>query len=238
MLEQEETQNLIAAAKNGDTSSSEKLIVENMPLIKSVVRRYAGKNVEYEDLLQLGSMGLLKAILNFDTSFGVRFSTYAVPMIAGEIKRFLRDDGVVKVSRAMKVLSYNMSKFVETYNQENNREPTVEEIAAKFEIDKEEVVFALESTHYPLSLYDKNDEDNLSLIEKISVSSDDDDSIDKMILAEVLKELPPRDKKIIALRYFRDKTQSEVAEVLGVSQVQVSRLENKIIAKLKEKFEI
>ncbi len=237
MLELEETFKLIEAAKGGDNTASEKLIIENMPLIKSVVRRYAGKNTEYEDLLQLGSMGLLKAILNFDTSYNVRFSTYAVPMIAGEIKRFLRDDGVVKVSRAMKVLAYNISKFIETCNQENNREPTVEEIAQKFEIDKEEVVFALDSTRYPLSLYDKTDEENMALIDKIAVSSDDEENIDKMILTELLKELPPRDKKIIMLRYFRDKTQSEVAEVLGVSQVQVSRLENKIIAKLKEKFE-
>lgn len=237
MLEIEETFRLIEAAKGGDNTASEKLIVENMPLIKSVVRRYAGKNVEYEDLLQLGSMGLLKAVLNFDMSFNVRFSTYAVPMIAGEIKRFLRDDGVVKVSRAVKVLTYNMSKFIETYNQENNREPTIEEIAENFKIDKEEVVFAMDSTRYPLSLYDKTDDENLSLIDKIAVvREDDEEHIDKMILTELLKELPARDKKIIMLRYFRDKTQSEVAEELGVSQVQVSRLESKIITKLKENF--
>lgn len=239
MLEADETFKLIEAAKGGDSQASEKLITENMPLIKSVVRRYSGKSVEYEDLIQLGSMGLLKAILNFDSSYGVRFSTYAVPMIAGEIKRFIRDDGVVKVSRALKVLAYNMSKYIETFNQENNREPTVVELSEKFNIDKEEVVFALDSTRYPLSLYDKSDdENNLSLIDKISINYDDDEAIDKIILFELIKQLPVRDKKIIMLRYFRDKTQSEVAEILGVSQVQISRLENKIITRLKENFKI
>lgn len=239
MLENDETLKLIEAAKGGDESASETLVVENMPLIKSVVRRYSGKAVDYEDLLQMGSMGLIKAVLNFDTKFGVRFSTYAVPMIAGEIKRFLRDDGAIKVSRALKVLSYNIMKFTETFNQENNREPTIEEISENFKIEKEEVVFALDSTRYPLSLYDKNDdESNLSLIDKITVDYDDDEAIDKIILSELLSELPLRDKKIIILRYFRDKTQSEVAEVMGVSQVQISRLENKIIEKLKENFKI
>lgn len=239
MLENDETLKLIEAAKGGDESASETLVVENMPLIKSVVRRYSGKAVEYEDLIQMGSMGLIKAVLNFDTKFGVRFSTYAVPMIAGEIKRFLRDDGAIKVSRALKVLSYNIMKFTETFNQENNREPTIEEIAEYFKIEKEDVVFALDSTRYPLSLYDKNDdESNLSLIDKITVDYDDDEAIDKIILSELLSELPSRDKKIIILRYFRDKTQSEVAEVMGVSQVQISRLENKIIEKLKENFKI
>ena len=142
MLDAEETKILIDRAKAGDKDSLETLISENLPLVKSVVKRYSGKNVEYDDLMQLGSMGLLKAVLNFNDEFNVRFSTYAVPMIAGEIKRYIRDDGAVKVSRALKLLAYNIGKFSDDFQKENNREPTIDELAEEFHIDKEEVVFA------------------------------------------------------------------------------------------------
>lgn len=235
MFDAEKTADLIRKSKEGDMVALDALIVENTPLVKSVVKRYAGKNVEYDDLMQLGSMGLLKAIKNFDESFNVRFSTYAVPMIAGEIKRFIRDDGAVKVSRALKLLAFNIGKFKDDFSKKNDREPTIDEIASTFEVDKEEVVFALDSARYPLSLNDTEGTDSAPLLDKIgeNVTPDIDD---KIILKTVIQELPEREKKIIILRYYRDKTQSEVAEIMGVSQVQISRIENKIFVKIKESF--
>ncbi|UKI47796.1 MAG: SigB/SigF/SigG family RNA polymerase sigma factor [Clostridiales bacterium] len=225
MFDVEKTSDLIQKSKDGDKDALDALIVENTPLVKSVVRRYSGKNVEYDDLMQLGSMGLLKAIKNFDENFNVRFSTYAVPMIAGEIKRFIRDDGAVKVSRALKLLAYNIGKFKDDFSKTNNREPTIDEISKEFNVDKEEVVFALDSTRYPLSLNDtQGDDEGAPLIEKIGENTSNDLD-DKIILKGVIKDLPEREKKIIILRYYRDKTQSEVAGIMGVSQVQISRIE-------------
>ncbi len=236
MFDVEKTSDLIQKSKDGDKDALDALIVENTPLVKSVVRRYSGKNVEYDDLMQLGSMGLLKAIKNFDENFNVRFSTYAVPMIAGEIKRFIRDDGAVKVSRALKLLAYNIGKFKDDFSKTNNREPTIDEISKAFNVDKEEVVFALDSTRYPLSLNDtQGDDEGAPLIDKIGENTSNDLD-DKIILKGVIKDLPEREKKIIILRYHRDKTQSEVAEIFGVSQVQISLIENKILSKIKESF--
>lgn len=236
MFDVEKTSDLIQKSKDGDKDALDELIVENTPLVKSVVRRYSGKNVEYDDLMQLGSMGLLKAIKNFDENFNVRFSTYAVPMIAGEIKRFIRDDGAVKVSRALKLLAYNIGKFKDDFSKTNNREPTIDEISKAFNVDKEEVVFALDSTRYPLSLNDtQGDDEGAPLIDKIGENTSNDLD-DKIILKGVIKDLPEREKKIIILRYYRDKTQSEVAGIMGVSQVQISRIENKILSKIKESF--
>lgn len=236
MFDVEKTSDLIQKSKDGDKDALDALIVENTPLVKSVVRRYSGKNVEYDDLMQLGSMGLLKAIKNFDENFNVRFSTYAVPMIAGEIKRFIRDDGAVKVSRALKLLTYNIGKFKDDFSKTNNREPTIDEISKEFNVDKEEVVFALDSTRYPLSLNDtQGDDEGAPLIDKIGENTSNDLD-DKIILKGVIKGLPEREKKIIILRYYRDKTQSEVAGIMGVSQVQISRIENKILSKIKESF--
>lgn len=233
MFDVEKTSDLIQKSKGGDKDALDALIVENTPLVKSVVRRYSGKNVEYDDLMQLGSMGLLKAIKNFDENFNVRFSTYAVPMIAGEIKRFIRDDGAVKVSRALKLLAYNIGKFKDDFSKTNNREPTIDEISKEFNVDKEEVVFALDSTRYPLSLNDtQGDDEGAPLIDKIGENTSNDLD-DKIILKGVIKDLPEREKKIIILRYYRDKTQSEVAGIMGVSQVQISRIENKILSKSK-----
>lgn len=236
MFDVEKTSDLIQKSKDGDKDALDALIVENTPLVKSVVRRYSGKNVEYDDLMQLGSMGLLKAIKNFDENFNVRFSTYAVPMIAGEINRFIRDDGAVKVSRALKLLAYNIGKFKDDFSKTNNREPTIDEISKEFNVDKEEVVFALDSTRYPLSLNDtQGDDEGAPLIDKIGENTSNDLD-DKIILKGVIKDLPEREKKIIILRYYRDKTQSEVAGIMGVSQVQISRIENKILSKIKESF--
>jgi len=233
MLNQDQTLELIEQAQENSDYAKEKLINENSPLIKSVIKRFVNKGIEYDDLYQLGSLGFLKAINNFNSSFNVKFSTYAVPMIAGEIKRFLRDSGVMKVSRSVKTLSFKISAFVENYVSTYEKSPSIEEIANYFKVDIQDVVFAMESNKQILSLsMDVSDGDGkgMSLEEKIA---DDNDAIDNMLLYKSISKLSEREQKIIMLRYFRDKTQKEVAEVMGVSQVQISRLENKIIEKIK-----
>ena len=237
MLSNEENLQLIALSQGGDEQAKQALIVEHSPLIKSIVRHFKNKGVEFDDLYQLGCIGFLKAIKNFSTQFNVRFSTYAVPMISGEIKRFLRDDGYIKISRSTKSLSAKITYFIRDYKAKFSESPTVDQIAREFSIEPQEVVFAMDSAKFPLSLYEKSeDESNISLIDKIADNSNGEDNIDKILLKQIISTLSERDKKIIILRYYRDKTQSEVARVLNVSQVQVSRLENKIIAKLKAEF--
>lgn len=232
MLDVEETNDLIRRAKQGDAGAKEKLIVENNNLIKSIVRRYLNKGVEYDDLYQLASMGLLKAIIGFDESFNVRFSTYAVPMIAGEIKRFMRDDGSIKVSRALKSCAKQINAFIEEYSVVHGAQPTVKIIAEKFNMPESEVVFTMGSTRMPVSIYNQGeykDEKTQELLEKLPVEDKQEDIIEELQLRSAIAGLPERDRKIIMLRYFRDMTQSEVANMLGVSQVQVSRIENRIM---------
>lgn len=232
MLDVDTTNELIRKAKLGDCVAKETLILENNNLIKSIVRRYLNKGVEYDDLYQLASMGLLKAINGFDESFGVRFSTYAVPMIAGEIKRFMRDDGSIKVSRALKSLAKQINKFIEEYSAEHNAQPSVKLIAEEFDMPESEVVFTMGSTRMPVSIYNQGeykDEKGQELLEKLPVEDRQEEIIDSLQLKSAIESLPDRDRKVIILRYFRDMTQSEVANMLGVSQVQVSRIENKIM---------
>ena len=227
MLDVATTNSLIMDAKNGSESAKSILITENSPLIKSVIKRYINKGIEFDDLFQLGSLGFLKAIVNFDESFGVKFSTYAVPMIAGEVKRFIRDNGIIKVSRSTKQLNLRINKFIE------------EVIAEHFEISEQEVVYAMDASAKPISLFtlvgDESGKEQY-LIDKVENESELD-AVDTHLIYSVIQELPPREKKIIMLRYFRDKTQKEIALELGVSQVQVSRLENKILQKLREQLE-
>lgn len=235
MLSHEETLKLIELAKTGDNDAKTRLISENTPLIKSIVKRYGNIHVEYEDLMQLGAMGLVKAINNFDVSFGVRFSTYAVPMIAGEIKRFIRDDGAIKVSRALKSASLRIQQITSEYKQTHGDAPSVEYLAEKLGVDPQEIVFAMDSSKYPVSLYEKFDDDNSQCVmDKLATGEDGDDMMNKMILKDFIKTLPGREKTVIVLRYFKDKTQSEIAKILGVSQVQVSRIESKIISEMKK----
>lgn len=240
MLDIETTNSLIVLAKNGDEKAKERLICENSPLIKSVIKKYLNKGIEFDDLYQLGSLGFLKAINNFDESFGVKFSTYAVPMIAGEIKRFIRDNGIIKVSRSTKQLNIYINKFIEEYVASNDKSPTTHEIAKHFNIEDAEVVYAMDSAIRPISLYslvgDENGKDQY-LIDKIEDDKPIDKELDNELLYKIIEDLPVRDKKIIILRYFRDKTQKDIAKELGVSQVQVSRLESKILKRLKEKLE-
>ena len=235
MLEHNETLELIKKAQSGNNDAKTVLISSNLPLVKSIVKRYVGKNVEYDDLMQLGLMGLNKAIDNFDDSFNVRFSTYAVPMIAGEIKRFIRDDGPIKVSRSMKGMSLKINEFVESFRNINNREPHIDEIAREFGMSPHDINTILDSSKYPLSLTDKYDDDNgKSLIDRIPANESTDEMIDKILIKDAVLSLPDRERNIIILRYYRDKTQSEIATIMGVSQVQISRIETKVIEKLKE----
>lgn len=238
MLDKDTTILLIKKAQQGDEAAKTELIENNMPLIKSIVKRFRGRMIEYDDLIQLGSLGLVKAINNFDTTFNVMFSTYAVPMIIGEIKRFLRDDGVLKVSRALKMQSAKINTFIEEYKSIYDNEPSLQEIANEFDITTQDVVFALDSAKYPISIHEKtDDESGLELEGKISDTESTDDILDKFLLRELIENLPEREKKIIILRYFRDKTQSEIAKEFGISQVQISRIEAKILKQLKEKLE-
>ena len=239
MLSAEQTLALIKLAQEGDEESKQKLIQENSPLVKSVIKRFKGKGIEYDDLYQLGCVGFLKAIKNFNTNFNVKFSTYVVPMVIGEIKRFMRDDGEIKVSRAIKSLNLKISKFIDNFMKEHIRKPTTKEIAEEFKIDESEVIFTMDSAKMPISMYATFDEDSNKgqyLIDKFIQDGDDNLLIDNISLKEALASLDERDKKIVLLRFFRDKTQSEIASVLNISQVQVSRLECKIIEKMRDKL--
>ncbi len=239
MLDDKSTIEYIRKAKAGDSEAKEALVTHNVSLVKCIVKRYLGKGVEYDDLFQIACMGFLKAIAGFDESFGVKFSTYAVPMIAGEIKRFMRDDGSVKVSRAMKQTAKEINLFIEEYVLKNSVQPTVAVIAQRFGMDEAETVFVMGSSKMPLSLYggsEFKDGKERELIETLPAHDDQEEMLDKMLLKGAIESLSERDKKIIVLRYFRDMTQSEVAEKIGVSQVQVSRIESRIIKEFREKL--
>ncbi len=239
MLDQQTTNDLIRGAKAGDNAAKERLLSENVNLIKSIVKRYLNKGVEYDDLFQLASMGLLKAMNGFDESYGVRFSTYAVPMISGEIKRFMRDDGSIKVSRAIKATAKEINKFIESYSLEHGSPPTVQTISEQFQMPQSEVVFTMGSTHMPVSIYaqsDYKDEKSQYLLDRLPVEDKQEDMLDVLELRSAISTLPERDKKVIMLRYFRDMTQAEVAAMMGVSQVQVSRIENKIMQAFRNKL--
>jgi RNA polymerase sporulation-specific sigma factor len=239
MLDEKSTIEYIRRAKEGDSLAKETLIEHNVSLVKCIVKRYLGKGVDYDDLFQIACMGFLKAISGFDEGFGVKFSTYAVPMIAGEIKRFMRDDGAVKVSRAMKQMAKEINLFIEEYTIETGRQPSVKEIAERFSLDESETVFIMGSSKMPLSLFggsEFKDGKERELIETLSTPDDQEEMLDKMLLRGAIEELPERERKIIVLRYFRDMTQSEVAEKIGVSQVQISRIESRILKEFREKL--
>ena len=239
MLDNEVVLNLVKLAQQGDQSAKTVLLEENSPLIKSIIKRFKGKGIEYDDLYQLGCMGFLKAIKNFNPEFDVKFSTYVVPMVIGEIKRFMRDDGVIKVSRALKSLNLQINKFIENYLAMYQKKPSIEEIAKEFGVEEQEIVMAMDSAKMPVSIYSPiDDEDDSSgLVDKIESDEDyNTKMLDNIALKEVIKKLDNREKKIILLRYYFDKTQSEIAKTLNISQVQVSRLENKILDNLRRKL--
>ncbi|MBP5242815.1 MAG: sigma-70 family RNA polymerase sigma factor [Clostridia bacterium] len=236
MLDEERTLYYIRLSKTGDKNAKEVLLVENTSLLKSIVKRYLHKGIEYEDLMQLASIGFLKALNGFDEAFGVRLSTYAVPMIAGEIKRFMRDDGSIKVSRAIKRAAREINRFSEEYSIAHGEQPSIKTIAEHFQIEEDDVVFALDSCKMPVSIYEQGeykDEKTQELVNKLPVKDTQEEMIENMQLHAAIENLPERERKIIVLRYFRDMTQSEVAKQIGVSQVQVSRIESKIMKDFK-----
>jgi RNA polymerase sporulation-specific sigma factor len=203
-----------------------------------LVKKFLNRGHDYEDLFQLGSIGLIKAIQNYDAKYNVRFSTYAVPMIVGEIKRFLRDDGMIKVSRSLKELVNKSAAAREQLKIRLGRDPSIQEIADEVGRTPEEIVYAMDAVRTPASIYDViyEDEDNpILLIDKVSEkSSEVDEAMKRITLTDLLSRLNKRERAIIIMRYFRDKTQSEIAEMLNISQVQVSRIEKKILAKMRD----
>ena len=240
MLTTEETFALLEQARNGDDYSKEKLITLNSPLIKSIVKRYLNKGIDYDDLYQLGAMGFVKAINNYDPSYNVKFTTYAVPMIAGEIKRFLRDDGTIKVSRSIKQTANQVKNFINEYNKIHSENPSLEMIAKSLNLEMNDIVLALEANVNPLSLNEKFNDNNetTSLVDKICDNFSADNLINKLALRGMIEELNAREKQVIIMRYYLDKTQSEIAKELGVSQVQVSRIENKVLNEMKDKLTV
>lgn len=236
----DETMVLITRAHQGDKEARDRLVCDNMGLVWSIVRRFSGRGYDMEDLFQIGSIGLMKAIDKFDLTYEVRFSTYAVPMITGEIKRFLRDDGMIKVSRSVKEMGMKVRMVREKLTSDYGREPTVEEIAGQIGVSKEEVAASIEAGAEVESLYkpvSKGDEPGLMLMDKIE---DQDESQEKllnhMVLRSLIEELGEKERTIIIRRYFENQTQTQVAEALGISQVQVSRLEKKILRQMREHF--
>lgn len=239
MLDSEEVKRLVKLAQEGDEEAKSALIAENSPLIKSIIKRFVSKGLEYDDLYQLGCLGFVKAIKNFNPEFNVKFSTYVVPMVIGEIKRYMRDDGAIKVSRAIKSLNIKIKKFIESYYADKKVKPTVEEIANHFQVEEGDVVMAMDSSRMPVSLYapfDEADSDSLLVVDRVDNENNANSLVDKIAIRELVSELSNRDKTIILMRYFYDKTQSEIATLLHISQVQVSRLENKILENLKKKL--
>ena len=229
---------LIQKSHEGDKAAREQLVEENVGLIWCVVKRFYGRGLENEDLFQIGSIGLLKAIDKFDLSYDVKFSTYAVPMISGEIKRFLRDDGMIKVSRTLKELSYKIFQTREKLLDLLGREPTIEELAEKMQIDKEEIVEALEAGSEVESIYKpihQKEGNEIRLMDKLEEKEHREEKIlDHMLLQQLLGTLEKEESTLIYMRYFQDKTQSQVGKELGISQVQVSRMEKKIMENLRK----
>lgn len=238
LLSHQDTMNLIEKAQRGEQQAVDILVEKNIALVKSVIRRFLNRGYEYDDLFQIGIIGLIKAIKNYDAQYDVRFSTYAVPMIMGEVKRFLRDDGLIKVSRSLKELANKSMAMKEQLKNTLHREPSIQEIAEAVGSEPEEIVLALEASRMPASIYDvvyEDDDNPILLIDK--VSRDDTQMsqiVDRVALKDVLSKLDERERYIIIMRYFHDRTQSDIAEELGISQVQVSRIEKKVLLRMRE----
>ena len=235
-----DTMEYIRRAHQGDKEARDALVTENMGLIWSIVRRFSGRGYEPEDLFQIGSIGLIKAIDHFDLGKEVKLSTYAVPMITGEIRRFLRDDGMIKVSRPLKELSIKAKTAREKLQYNLGREPTIEEVAGEIGASREEVAASIEAGAEVESIYrpiNREDEGNGCLMEQIPVEDPEGERLlDRMVLAELIRSLNETERRIIIGRYFENKTQTAIAKELAISQVQVSRLEKKILLQLRQKL--
>ena len=228
------TAELIRKAKEGDKQAAETLILENSGLIWSIARRYMGRGVETDDLYQLGCLGFLKAIDGFDLEFGTQFSTYAVPKISGEIRRFLRDDGAVKVSRGLKEQSAAIKGMRGKLTSLFGREPTIQEIADQLGLSPEEIAIAETATAATESIQQENGEDGFTLENVLTDTESEEKLVERIAVRQVVESLPEREKMVIQLRYYHGLTQQQVAKVMNVSQVQVSRIEKKALEKLRE----
>ena len=238
VLKNEETMEMIRRAQAGDRQAKERAVMGNLRLVLSVVQRFSGRGEPLDDLFQVGVIGLLKAIDNFDTTQPVKFSTYGVPMIIGEIRRYLRDGSRVKVSRSMRDNAYRALTAKEKLTAQLQREPTVEEIAREIDLPREEVVFALDAIADPVSLYEpvfQEGGDAICVMDQVKDErSTDDGWLDQISMKEAMQQLTPREKRILALRFYDGKTQVEVSNEVGISQAQVSRLEKGVIEKIKK----
>ena len=236
---------LIAKAQAGDGAARDMLIEENLGLVRHIVKRYAGRGYDTEDLFQTGTIGLMKAIDHFDLNYDVKVSTYAVPLIAGEIRRFLRDDGMVKVSRSLKDAAYKLHRAQEAFVRQNGREPTLQEACEASGVAYEDAVLAIGASGEVESLYKpvyEGDGKEIRLLDQIAAAVPDGQLedreknrlLDRMVLRQLLDGLPEQDRRLIRMRYFEEKTQTQIARELGISQVQVSRLEKRILIRMRE----
>ena len=232
----------IEKAQSGDKKALEELIEENNGLIWSIVKRFYGRGHEPEDLYQIGCLGFIKSIKRFNTDFEVKLSTYAVPYMIGEIKRYIRDDGPVKVSRSIKDLGIKIRELQREKMNKQGKEPKIQEIAKELKVDLEDVILAMEATNSVESIegtkhINNKDGKSISLLDTLSSEKNEEETItNKLAIGQLLKELKDREKEIILLRYYKEKTQAQVAKILGISQVQVSRLERKILENMKRKM--
>lgn len=242
LLSDEEMMHLLHLAKEGDAEAREKLINCNLKLIFNLVQRFTHRGYELEDLFQIGTIGLIKAIDKFDFSYGVKFSTYAVPMIIGEIRRFLRDDHPIKVPRSYKELVYKVNRSRESLSATFGREPTIGEIAENVGVDREEIVSALEAVQSPTSIHDtlyQDDSDPIYVLDQLPLEKELEPGwFEKIALKEVLDKLPEREKRVLLLRFFEDKTQSEIASQLNLSQVQISRIERAALHRIRSLLQV
>ena len=235
---------IIERAQNGSKEDMTKLIEDNSRLVWSIVRRFNGRGYDIEDLYQIGSIGLIKAIQRFDTSFEVRLSTYAVPYILGEIKRFIRDDGTIKISRSIKELNIKIIELQKEYLNKYGKEITLEQLAKELKTSKEDIAMALDSARPVNSIEDSQYRDNktdktISLIDQLSSGKDEENEItNRITIKKLISELKDNEKEVILLRYYKGKTQMQVAKILGITQVQVSRIERKVLDNMKRKLTV
>ena len=239
VLKESEKMALLKRVKQGDEKARDELISGNLRLVLSVIQKFAGRGENPDDLFQVGCIGLIKAIDNFDITLNVRFSTYAVPMISGELRRYLRDNNPVRVSRSLRDLAYKAMQAKEKLTTNNSQEPTIEQIAKEIGVKREKIVLALEAISEPLSLYEpvfSEAGDTIYVLDQIGDKNDDKNWLNEIALKEAITQLGDREKRILNLRFFQGKTQVEVAGEIGISQAQVSRLEKSALTKIKKQI--
>ncbi|MBQ3134366.1 MAG: RNA polymerase sporulation sigma factor SigG [Oscillospiraceae bacterium] len=238
VLKSEETRQLLLRAKQGDSAAREQLIQGNLRLVLSIIQRFVNRGEHVDDLFQVGCIGLIKAIDNFNTDLDVRFSTYGVPMIVGEIRRYLRDNSAVRVSRAMRDTAYRVLQAKEAYIAQHQREPTIEQIAAILDIPREDIVFALDAISEPISLYEpvySDSGDSLCVMDQVRDTKNTDELwLEQIALKDAISHLTERERNILNLRFYQGKTQIEVSQEIGISQAQVSRLEKGALAQIRK----